>query len=163
MRTMLRWVVVSAATAIIAGCNQYSEPPPPSDVQSLTTRSREMAWSGIDYAGTGLGRMQRNGTSGVNSDTNDDLAQPLDREVVPEGLPSGSGPFGPEMVSEAISGRGTTNPSADLDEPEMRNAQRGGRVFRPSDHYFVNGVDMGPSWDTAPGTGGPNKSKMAQP
>jgi hypothetical protein len=45
----------------------------------------------------------------------------------------------------------------------MRNAQRGGRVFRPSDHYFVNGVDMGPSWDTAPGTGGPNKSKMVQP
>jgi hypothetical protein len=45
----------------------------------------------------------------------------------------------------------------------MRNAQRGGRVFRPSDHYFVNGVDMGPSWDAAPGTGGPNKSKSKQP
>jgi len=160
---MHRWVLASTAAAIVAGCNQYSEPPPPRDVQALTTRSREMAWSGIDYGGTGQGRMQRNGTAGVNSDTNDDAPQPIERETVPEGLPSGTGPFGPVMVSEAISGRGTTVPTADLDEPELRNAQRGGRVFRPSDHYFVNGVDMGPSWDTAPGTGGPNKSKMAQP
>ena len=125
MRTMLRWVVVCAATAIIAGCNQYAEPPPPSDVLSMTTRSREMAWSGIDYAGTGTGRMQRNGTSGVNSDTNDDLAQPLDREVVPEGLPSGSGPFRPEMVTEAISGPGPPNPSPHLD---VRAATPGFRV-----------------------------------
>lgn len=161
---MHRWVVVCAATAIVAGCNQYTEPPPPRDVQALTSRSREMAWSGIDYAGTGMGRMQRNGTAGVNSDTNDDVAQPIDRETAPEGLPAGTGVFGPGTgISEAISGRGTTVPSADLDVPEMRNAQRGGRVFRPSDHYFVNGADMGPSWDSAPGAGGPNKSKMTQP
>ena len=161
---MHRWVVGCAAAAIVAGCNQYTEPPKPRDVQPLTTRSREMAWSGIDYAGTGEGRMQRNGTAGVNSDNNDDPAEPVEREPELVGPPAGTGVFGPgTAVSEASSGRGTTVPSADLDMPEMRNAQRGGRVFRPSDHYFVNGVDMGPSWDSAPGTGGPNKSKMAQP
>jgi hypothetical protein len=161
---MHRWVVVCAAAAIIAGCNQYAEPPPPRDVQPLTTRSREMAWSGIDYSGTGQGRMQRNGTSGVNSDNNDDVPTPVEREEEPSGPPAGTGVFGPGTgISEVISGRGTTVPSADLDEPEMRNAQRGGRVFRPSDHYFVNGVDMGPSWDSAPGTGGPNKTKIKQP
>ena len=54
---MHRWVVGCAAAAIVAGCNQYTEPPPPRDVQPLTTRSRELAWSGIDYSGTGPGRM----------------------------------------------------------------------------------------------------------
>lgn len=161
---MHRWVVVCTAAAIVAGCNQYSEPPPPRDVQPMTTRSQEMAWSGIDYSGTGQGRMQRNGTSGVNSDNNDDPVTPIVREPEIAGPPVGTGEFGPgTAVNESISGRGTTSPSADLDMPEMRNAQHGGRVFRPSDHYFVNGVDMGPSWDAAPGTGGPNKSKMAQP
>ena len=160
---MHRWIVV-CATVIVAACDQYKEPLPPRDVQPLTTRSKEMAWSGIDYAGTGQGRMQRNGTSGVNSDNNDDPSTPIEREPEIVGPPAGTGEFGPgTAISEAISGRGTTVPTADLDTPEMRNAQRGGRVFRPSDHYFVNGVDMGPSWDTAPGTGGPNKSKMTQP
>jgi hypothetical protein len=123
-----------------------------------------MAWSGIDYAGTGPGRMQRNGTAGVNSDTNDDVEVPVEREEEPAGPPAGTGEFGLGTgIGEVISGRGTTVPSADLDQPELRNAQRGGRVFRPSDHYFVNGVDMGPSSDAAPGTGGPNKTKMKQP
>ena len=74
------------------------------------------------------------------------------------GVPAGSGVFGPGTgITESAPGRGSTAPTAGLDEPEMRNAQRGGRVFRPSDHYFVNGVDMGPSWDALPGTGGPSK------
>ena len=159
---MHRWVVVCAAV-IVAACDQYKEPPPPRDVQPVTTRSHELASSGIDYAGTGQGRMQRNGTAGVNSDTNDDADPGADLEIDPE-PPAGSGVFGPGTgLTESAPGRGSTVPSADLDEPEMRNAQRGGRVFRPSDHYFVNGVDMGPSWDAAPGTGGPNKTKMNQP
>ncbi len=157
---MHRWVVV-CATAIVAACDQYTEPPPARDVQPLTTRGREMAWSGIDYAGTGEGRSQRNGTAGVNSDTNDE--QELERAEDP-GPPAGNGVFGwGTGITEPAPGRGSTAPTADLDEPEMRNAQRGGRVFRPSDHYLVNGVDMGPSWDAAPGTGGPNKSKLQQP
>lgn len=159
---MHRWVVVCAA-AIVAACDQYREPPPPRDVQPLTTRSREMAWSGIDYAGTGHGRDQRNGTGGVNSDMNDTQEQEVARDV-DLGAPAGSGVFGPGTgITESAPGRGSTEPSADLDAPEMRNAQRGGRVYRPSDHYYVNGVDQGPSWDAAPGTGGPQKMKMKQP
>jgi len=157
---MHRWVVVCAAV-IVAGCDQYTEPPPSRDVQPVTTRAQEMAWSGIDYAGTGHGRDQRNGTAGVNSDTNDE--QEVDREVEP-GPPAGIGVFGPGTgITEPAPGRGSTAPTADLDQPEMRNAQRGGRVFRPSDHYVINGIDMGPSWDAAPGTGGPTKSKLKQP
>ncbi len=122
-----------------------------------------MAWSGIDYAGTGHGRDQRNGTAGVNSDMNDTQQMEVAREDDP-GPPAGSGLFGPGMgITESAPGRGSTAPAADLDQPEIRNAQRGGRVFRPSDHYFMNGVDQGPSWDAAPGTGGPNKSKAKQP
>ena len=159
---MHRWVVVYAAV-IVAACDQYKEPPPSRDVQPVVTRAQEMAWSGIDYAGTGQGRNQRNGTAGVNSDTNDSQEKEVDREIDP-GAPAGTGVFGPGTgIVESAPGRGSTAPSADLDEPEMRNAQRGGRVFRPSDHYFVNGVDQGPSWDAAPGTGGPNKSKVKQP
>jgi hypothetical protein len=161
MGTMHRWVVVCAA--IVAACDQYKEPPAARDVHPLTTRSQEMAWSGIDYGGTGHGRDQRNGTGGVNSDMNDTQDTGVPREADP-GVPTGSGVFGPGTgITESAPGRGSTQPAADLDEPEMRNAQRGGRVFRPSDHYFVNGVDMGPSWDAAPGTGGPGKTKMKQP
>lgn len=156
---MHRWVVVCAA-AIVAACDQYKEPPPPRDVQPVTTRSREMAWAGIDMGGTGHGRAQRNGTGGVNSDTNDHQEREAPNDI--EEPSAGTGLF--RMgVAESAPGRGSTAPAADLDEPEMRNAQRGGRVFRPSDHYFINGADMGPSWDAAPGTGGPGKSKMAQP
>ena len=129
---MHRWIWVCAA--IVAACDQYKEPPATRDVVPLTTRSQEMAWSGIDYGGTG------------------------------PGAPAGSGVFGPGTgITESAPGRGSTQPSADLDQPEMRNAQRGGRVYRPSDHYFVNGVDMGPSWDAAPGTGGPEKMRTKQP
>jgi len=156
---MHRWVVVFAA-AIVAACDQYKEPPPPRDVQPVTTRSREMAWSGIDMGGTGQGRTQRNGTAGVNSDTNDDQERAAPADI--EESSAGTGLFRMGVV-ETAPGRGSTAPTADLDEPEMRNAQRGGRVFRPSDHYFINGADMGPSWDAAPGSGGPGKSKMAQP
>jgi hypothetical protein len=161
MGTMHRWIVV-CATVIVVACDQYKEPLPPRDVQPLTTRSREMGWSGIDYAGTGQGKMQRNGTGGVNSDSNDDTL--VTTRLTDPGPPAGSGVFGPGTgLTEASPGRGTTVPTADLDTPEMRNAQRGGRVYRPSDHYFINGLDMGPSWDGAPGTGGPNKSKIKQP
>ena len=159
---MHRWVVVCAA-AIVAACDQYTEPQPPRDVHSVTTRDQDMAWSGIDMAGTGEGRMQRSGMARTNSDSNDDQPRGAAGEA-PEGPPAGTGILGPGTGStEAAPGRGSTAPTADLDEPEMRNAQRGGRVFRPSDHYFVNGVDLGPSWDAAPGTGGPNKTKTKQP
>jgi hypothetical protein len=162
MGTMHRWVVV-CATVIVAACDQYSEPPQPPDVQPVVTRGNEMAWSGINYAGSGHGRDQRNGTAGVNSDVNDEMMEPIDLAAEPT-PPPGTGVFGPGTgILESAPGRGSTVPTADLDQPEMRNAQRGGRVFRPSDHYFVNGVDVGPSWDAAPGTGGPNKSKSKQP
>jgi hypothetical protein len=162
MGTMHRWVVV-CATVIVAACDQYSEPPLPPDVQPVVTRGSELATSGINYAGSGHGRDQRNGTAGVNSDVNDEMMEPIELSAEP-GPPAGSGVFGPGTgILESAPGRGSTVPTADLDQPEMRNAQRGGRVFRPSDHYFVNGVDMGPSWDAAPGTGGPSKSKSKQP
>jgi len=97
----------------------------------------------------------------VNSDMNDTQEQEVDRQM-DFGPPAGSALFG--LATEiGQSGRGSTTPTADLDEPEVRNAQRGGRVYRPSDHYLLNGVDMGPSWDAAPGTGGPNKTKSKQP
>ena len=156
---MHRWFVVCAAV-IVAACDQYTEPPPPRDVHPLTTRDREMAWSGIDMAGTNEGRMQQSGMAGTNSSSNDDRVAGEDEE----GPPAGTGLFGPGTgYTEANPGRGSTIPTADLDQPELRNAQRGGQVFRPSDHYFVNGVDMGPSWDSALGTGGPNKTKVKQP
>ncbi|HTS81369.1 MAG TPA: hypothetical protein VMH40_12280 [Myxococcaceae bacterium] len=162
---MHRWFVVVWAAAMLAACDQYKEPSSPRDVQPLTTRDRGMAWSGIDYAGTGdvgSGREQRNGTAGVNSDTNDDQVSEASAED--RGPPAGSGVFGPGTgILQVAPGRGSTTPTADLDEPEMRNAQRGGIVFRPSDHYYVSGVDMGPSWDAAPGAGGPGKSAMKQP
>ncbi len=158
---MHRWVVVCAA--IVVACDQYTEPPATRDAVPVTTRHQEMAWSGIDYGGTGKGKDQRNGTGGVNSDMNDNQDTEVPRVADP-GVPAGSGVFGPGTGStESAPGRGSTVPTAGLDEPEMRNAQRGGRVFRPSDHYFVNGVDMGPSWDALPGTGGPSKMKMTQP
>jgi len=158
---MHRWVVV-CAVVIVAACDQYTEPPPPRNVHPVITRDREMAWSGIDMAGTGEGRMQQSGMAGTNSDSNDDQPRSVAGEE-PEGPPAGTGLFGPGTGYAPNPGRGSTNPTADLDQPEMRNAQRGGQVFRPSDHYFVNGVDMGPSWDSAPGTGGPNKTKVKQP
>ena len=149
---------------IVAGCDQYKEPPPPRDVHPTSTRARGMSQSGIDMSGTGPGKMQRSGMSGTNSDSDDDNSMGLqigspDPQVGGEGTTD----FGPtEKVADVGPGRGSTNPASDLDAPEMRNAQRGGQVFRPSDHYYVNGADLGPSVDAAPGTGGPAKLKQKQ-
>ncbi|MGZ6076980.1 MAG: hypothetical protein ACXWK6_04145, partial [Myxococcaceae bacterium] len=84
---MHRWIWVCAA--IVAACDQYQEPAPTRDVVPLTTRSKEMAWSGIDYGGTGHGRDQRNGTGGVNSDMNDTQDTEVAREADP-GAPAGT-------------------------------------------------------------------------
>src|SRR5215475_11909737 len=56
---------------IVAGCDQYKGPPPPRDVHPKSIRARGMAQSGIDYAGQGMGKMQRSGMAGTNSDSND--------------------------------------------------------------------------------------------
>ena len=150
---------------IVAGCDQYKEPPPPRDVRPMSSRTRGLSQSGIDYSGTGMGKMQRSGMSGTNSDSNDDNAMGMqigspDPQVGGEGTTS----FGPtQTVTDIGPGRGSTNPASDLDAPEMRNGQRGGQIFKPSDHYYVNGVDVGPSVDSAPGTGGPAKLKQKQP
>jgi len=158
---MHRGILVCAV--IVAGCDQYKEPPAPRDVHPVTTRSAELATSGIDMAGTGEGRTQRSGMSGTNSDTNDQQGgETPDIDV--EGAARVTSVFGSVAPApDAPVGRGSTDPQSDLDTPEMRNAQRGGRVFRPSDHYYVNGEDLGPSWDAAPGSGGPQKLKQTQP
>lgn len=136
--------------ALAAGCYSYSEPPAPKDVVPVTPRGRQMAANGVDMATTGPGRFQRSGMSGTTADVDDDEALQLQLGM-PE-LAYAEGLGGP--------GFGNTLPQADLDAPnEMRNAQARGVVFRPSDHYFVNGVDTGPSTDAMVGTGGPAKLK----
>ncbi|HXX29721.1 MAG TPA: hypothetical protein VEJ89_03280 [Myxococcaceae bacterium] len=137
-----------AGLALLAGCYSYSEPAPPRNVQPVGDRARDMAASGIDMANAGPGREQRSGMTGTTSDVDDDEAKQLQLGM-PE-LAYAEGLGGP--------GYGNTRPQADLDAPdETRNAQARGIVFRPSDHYFVNGVDTGPSVDAMPGTGGPAK------
>lgn len=141
-----------AGLALLAGCYSYSEPPQPRNVQPVGDRSRQMAASGIDMANAdGPGRAQRSGMSGTTADVDDDEAKELQLGM-PE-LAYAEGLGGP--------GFGSTRPQADLDAPdETRNAQARGIVFRPSDHYFVNGVDTGPSVDAMPGTGGPAKLRL---
>ncbi len=69
--------------------------------------------------------------------------------------------FAMQEMAWADPGLGSSRPQADLDAPnELRNATPRGAVFRPSDHYFINGVDTGPSTDAMPGTGGPGKLKL---
>ena len=110
-----------------------------------------MAASGLDMSNTGPGRYQRSGMSGTSADVDDDTAEQL-RLGVPK-LAFAEGLGGP--------GFGSTLPQADLDAPnELRNAPPRGAIFRPSDHYFINGVDTGPSTDAMPGTGGPGKLKL---
>jgi hypothetical protein len=103
--------------------------------------------------------------SGTTADSDDEfsmgssIGEPSEGNTSPEGTSS----FGPpEQVADISPGTGSTNPAADLETPEMRNGQRGGQVFKPSDHYFVNGVDLGPTADSAPGTGGPAKLHQKQ-
>lgn len=135
--------------ALAAGCYSYSEPPAPKDVVPVTPRGRQMAANGVDMATTGPGRFQRSGMSGTTADVDDDEALQLQLGM-PE-LAYAEGLGGP--------GFGNTLPQADLDAPnEMRNAQARGVVFRPSDHYFVNGVDTGPSTGMV-GTDAPAKLK----
>jgi hypothetical protein len=135
----------------LVGCYSYSEPPRPSDVESVTLRGRQMAASGLDMANSGPGAWQRSGMSGTTADVDDDEARELQLGM-PE-LAYAEGLGGP--------GFGSTLPQADLDAPnEMRTGQARGVVFRPSTHYFINGVDTGPSVDAMPGTGGPGKLKF---
>jgi hypothetical protein len=135
----------------LVGCYSYTTPPEPRNVESVTPRGRQMAASGLDMANAGEGRWQRSGMSGTTADVDDDEMRELQLGM-PE-LAYAEGLGGP--------GFGSTLPQADLDAPnEMRNSQARGVVFRPSDHYFVNGVDTGPSTDAMLGTGGPGKLKL---
>ncbi len=139
--------------ALAAGCYSYSEPSLPRNTEPVTQRARQMAASGLDMANTGPGRYQRSGMSGTTSDVDDDEAKELQLGMPALAYAEGLG--GP--------GSGSTLPQADLDAPdELRHAPAPGVVFRPSDHYFINGVDTGPSTDAMPGTGGPGKLKQLQ-
>ena len=163
MGPMHRWLVATAV--FVAACDQYTEPPPPRDVHPVSTRAREMAWSGFDLSMAGPGRSQRSGMSGTTSDSDDNqsmgysIGEPSEGNTSPEGT-TYLGP--PEQIADIAPGTGSTNPAADIETPELRNGQRGGQVFKPSDHYFVNGVDLGPSVDSALGTGGPAKLHQKQ-
>ena len=140
-----------ATLALAVGCYSYSEPAPPRDVTPVVERGRQMAAAGLDMANAGPGRFQRSGMSGTTSDIDDDEAKDLQMGM-PE-LAAAEGLGGP--------GFGNTLPQADLDAPnELRNAQTRTVVFRPSDHYFVNGVDTGPVTDAMPGMGGQGKLKL---
>jgi hypothetical protein len=152
---MKRGLVPFCLPAFLAlvGCYSYSEPPQPKDVQAVTVRNRQMAASGLDMSNSGQGAWQRSGMSGTTADVDDDEARELQLGM-PE-LAYAEGLGGP--------GFGNTLPQADLDAPnEMRNSQAQGVVFRPSNHYFINGVDTGPTTDAMPGTGGPGKLKFKQ-
>jgi hypothetical protein len=151
MRLAIRSWGLLGTLALVAGCYSYSDPPPPRDVHPVATRSREMAASGLDMANSGAGRMQRSGMAGTNADVDDDEAKELQMGMPALAYAEGLG--GP--------GFGSTRPQADLDAPEeMRNGQARGVVFKPSDHYFINGEDTGPTVDAMPGTGGPQKMKL---
>jgi hypothetical protein len=147
---MRPWGLLSTLV-LLAGCYSYSEPPPPRSTEPIANRDRTMAASGLDMAYAGPGRMQRSNTSGTNSDVDDDDAKALQLGMPELAYVEGLG--GP--------GFGDTRPQADLDAPnELVNGQARGVVFRPSDHYFVNGMDTGPSVDAMPGTGGLAKLRM---
>jgi hypothetical protein len=145
-------LVACCLVALAVGCYSYTEPPKPRNVEPVTARGRQMAASGLDMAeADGPGHSQRSGMSGTNADVDDDVAKELQLGM-PE-LAYAEGLGGP--------GFGNTLPQADLDAPnELRNGQTRGVVFRPSDHYFVNGIDTGPSVDAMPGSGGPGKLKL---
>jgi hypothetical protein len=137
--------------ALLAGCYSYSEPPLPRNVEPVTQRDRQMTANGLHMVKNATGAWQRSGMSGTTSNVDDDEAKELQLGM-PE-LAYAEGLGGP--------GFGNTLPQADLDAPnELRNGQARGVVFRPSDHYFINGVDTGPSTDAMPGTGGPGKLRL---
>jgi hypothetical protein len=151
MRPALRPRSLLLPLVFALGCYSYSEPPPPRDVTPVMPRDKQMAAAGLDMAYAGPGGWQRSGMSGTTADVDDDTVRQLQLGM-PE-LAYAEGLGGP--------GIGNTLPQADLDAPnELRNGQARGVVFRPSDHYFVNGVDTGPSTDAMPGTGGPAKLKQ---
>jgi hypothetical protein len=140
-----------ALLALAAGCYSYSEPPLPRNVEPVTQRDRQMAANGLHMPKEPTGHWQRSGMSGTTADVDDDEVKDFQLGM-PE-LAYAEGLGGP--------GFGSTLPQADLDAPnELRNGQARGVVFRPSDHYFINGVDTGPSTDAMPGTGGPGKLKL---
>ncbi len=150
MKPALSPVGLLGVLALTAGCYTYSEPPPPRNSQPVMQRDREMAAAGLDMSATGPGRYQRSGMSGTSSDVDDEEGKELQLGMAELAVAGGVG--GP--------GAGSTLPQADLDAPnELRNPQARGVVYRPSDHYFIHGVDTGPSTDAMPGTGGPGKLK----
>jgi hypothetical protein len=152
MKLVLRPCCLLGMLPLAVGCYSYTEPPRPRSVEPVTLRGRQMAASGLDMANAdGPGHAQRSGMSGTTADVDDDETKELQLGM-PE-LAYAEGLGGP--------GFGNTLPQADLDAPnELRNGQARGVVFRPSDHYFINGVDTGPSVDPMPGSGGPGKLKL---
>jgi hypothetical protein len=140
-----------ALLALVGGCYSYTEPALPRNVQPVTPRGQQMAANGLNMTAAATGRWQRSGMSGTSADVDDDEAKELQLGMPELAFAEGLG--GP--------GFGITLPQADLDAPnELRNGQTRGVVFRPSDHYFINGIDTGPSVDAMPGTGGPGKLKL---
>ncbi len=102
-------------------------PLPPRDVVPLTTRSAGDGLVGHRlWRAPATGGTQRNGTSGINSDTNDDPGHAGRARDGPRRLPAGSGVFGPGTgITESAPGRGSTQPSAG--PGRARDAQRPAR------------------------------------
>jgi hypothetical protein len=151
MKLALGPLGLPALLALLTGCYSYTEPELPRNVQPVTQRGRQMAANGLNMTAAATGRWQRSGMSGTSGDVDDDEAKELQLGMPELAFAEGLG--GP--------GFGNTLPQADLDAPnELRNGQARGVVFRPSDHYFINGVDTGPSVDAMRGTGGPGKLKL---
>ncbi len=164
-RTPLALCLPLIALVLGTACMQYSEPPPPRDVHPVSRRNADMAMGGLDMAHAGPGRAQRSGMSGTTGDTDDNehLGMQMGSPGAETSGAEGTGTIGLiEPRNSRASGRGETDPGSDLEDPEMMNGQVKGQVFRPSDHYFINGTDTGPSVDAMPGTGGPPKMKMKQ-
>lgn len=143
----------------LAGCI-YSQPAPPENALPIRVRNTHMASSGPDARYANLAMGQRSGSSGTlaNTDENANVGgESPDAKSRHGGLKWG----GASSALEVMRATGGYSPSA-ASESAREQPSEVQDIFAPSDHYYVDGVDLGPTLDREPGTGGREGHRMAQ-
>ena len=147
MRTSMRWILGVVGAASLAACHASGVAPDTSSMgiqmrgrwvsQSAAWKDKNVGYSsyqGIAFGPGSAASIKR--TTLNNPDPNVDY--------VPLMVPAGGN--SPQVYAAVPEGRHEVTPPVS-----------------PSDDYFVNGRDLGPSVDRAPGTGGPAKLSSPQP
>jgi hypothetical protein len=147
MGTSMRWILGAVGALSLTACHLSAAPPDSSSIGTAVTGQNRWASQSVAWKDKNTGNSSYDGIA-----YGPGQAKPIVRNTLNNPDPSVDyvAPLQPGVDAPQV-GEATKNPH-EIPSPAT-----------PSDDYFVNGRDLGPSVDRAPGTGGPAKLSSPQP